>query len=120
MLLTAYIQWHYTRALTEMVSIGKTIVWFLYHFFSISILAKTLFAPFKRLDEKGGRRLQPDVLAVNIIMRVVGFTLRFLVLLLGLLFILLVVTGVVLVYLLWIAMPALLGALCIAPLLLFL
>ncbi len=76
-----YIFWHYTTAFVDQVYILKNYLWFLKHFFSVSEVLGSLFAPWKRMgDEKGSLVKSPgdffSVLVVNTIMRVVGFFAR--------------------------------------------
>src|SRR3989338_7211775 len=75
-----YISWHYREGVKEVFKAWKNIHWFLYHFFSINILLRTLFKPFRRIREEYGRGFDPgkvaETLAVNIIMRAVGAFIR--------------------------------------------
>lgn len=79
-LLKSYFLWHYSFALTAWWRIYGNCLWFLYHFFSVSILIRTLFSPWRRLAENYSSGFVPQVIAetlvVNTLMRLVGFTIR--------------------------------------------
>ncbi len=47
LLVPEYIAWHYTKALRLTVNIISNFLWFVYHFFSVPILSKTLFEPLR-------------------------------------------------------------------------
>lgn len=68
--------------------------------FSVSILLKTLFAPWRRITTEGGRSMQEQSRALldNVISRLVGFTIRFFVIIAALVtMVVLVVFGAVFV-----------------------
>lgn len=82
-----YFAWHYSEAIKDLLEIEKNFMRFAYHLFSMPLLFKTLFAPIFRLNEK--RKLGFDLEAaserfiVNTIMRIVGFFVRLIFLVLG-------------------------------------
>ena len=104
-----YIEWHYTRAIRNLLAAESNILAFLLNFFSIPVLAATLFTPWRRLGEernKQGFDLEDlaTVIVVNTLMRIVGFIIRFITITVGLvvLALALVVSFVLLVlWLLW-------------------
>lgn len=68
--------------------------------FSVSILLKTLFAPWRRITTEGGRSMQEQSRALldNLISRLVGFTIRIFVIIAALVsMVLLAVAGVVVI-----------------------
>lgn len=75
-----YVTWLYSAGIKEYLIAWANFHWFLFHFFSIGILLRTLFVPWHRMREKGGRGLDIEGmlsrLAVNTILRVVGFVVR--------------------------------------------
>lgn len=75
-----YIFWHYSSALVAWWQIYVNCLWFLSHFFSISILFRTLFAPWRRLAESYPTGFSPQASAetfvINSLMRLVGFAIR--------------------------------------------
>lgn len=80
-----YLQWHYSRAFAEMFRIIGRAYWFVWHFFSVGILLRSFFEPWKRLGEEKGEKfvfeqwLQATV--INTLMRLIGMTLRTMILL---------------------------------------
>lgn len=84
----SYILWHYSEALTSYIVIWRNFVWFVFHFFSISTLARTLFQPFQRMQEtyKKGLELEDwaGTFVVNTLMRLVGATVRLVIIAIGL------------------------------------
>lgn len=108
-----YISWHYTTGIKGYLSLFKTFIWFLWHFFSISVLLKTLFSPFQRLKETSkGRGLDIEAffsgLVTTLIMRLVGFLLRSSVITFGLLAILVFVIVALVGFIAWLLLPFLL------------
>ena len=105
-----YLIWHYGPALLDIWRIYKNFIWFLYHFFSIPLLLKTLFSPLERLHEKYNKNLDISdffaTLVVNSLMRFVGATLRLFVILVGVVSITLSVFGGFLFLFFWFFLPA--------------
>lgn len=82
-----YISWHYTRALSDLIYLFKSFVIFIWNFFSIQILLKTLFVPFQKLNAQRTKRFDLEeffsALITNLLMRLVGFFVRSLFIILG-------------------------------------
>ncbi len=82
-----YIKWHYSQAILDIVGIIKNFLWFFYDFFSISLLLKTFFKPFRRLGEDYNKGLDLQAIAesfiINTLMRFVGMLLRTLLIIMG-------------------------------------
>jgi hypothetical protein len=111
-ILASYIFWHYGQAYKDLKTIFLNLIWFLFHFFSISVLLKTLFSPWKRVvDEtyKGGLDIEGYASAtlVNIIMRLVGFVSRSILILAGLICIIFILISAILVFIAWTLLPGL-------------
>jgi len=109
-LLLYYIRWHYGKAIVDYVNIVHNFVWFFYNFFSIPLMARTLFSPFRRLGEsyKGqGLNLEAffSTIIINSLMRIVGFLLRSLLILIGLFFIILSIVVGSVFFVVWIIAP---------------
>lgn len=106
-----YLLWHYSRAYRELFHIERTILWFLYHFFSLPELIRTYFSPWKRLGEEYGSIFHPEAffesLATNIIMRIVGIIMRTIVIVAGVVVIILAILFSILLVLIWTLMPLL-------------
>jgi hypothetical protein len=107
----AYLIWHYTTAYTDIFRLWVNYVWFFYNFFSIPLLAKTLFAPWQRISERrrGGFSLEDvaEVIMVNTIMRLVGFIVRIIFIVIGSILVLSVFFGGALLVLIWTVFPVL-------------
>ena len=112
-----YIVWHYSRALHDYFALWENSFRFILHFFSMSLLARTFFSPFHRLRETPPRGFHPtDYVAsmtVNMIMRIVGILMRFILLLAGFLGLVLVAVSGLLFFIAWIFLPVLVLALLI-------
>lgn len=108
-LVPQYLLWHYSRALREYVEIWWNILYFVFHFFSIPALLKTLFSPWKRLKEQHRTTLKPDVLleafVFSLIMRTVGFLMRSITIILGTLATVAVCVGGIIILLFWLTLP---------------
>jgi hypothetical protein len=86
-------------------------VWFVFHVFSVPDVAKTLFAPWKRLEEKKVSIFKSPQdyfgnMFINLIMRMVGFVVRAALLLIALLSLSVIFFGGLAFLLLWIPLPA--------------
>lgn len=76
-----FLFWHYSTAFETLLTIFKNLLYFLWHFFSLPNLLKTLFAPWKRevfQYEGPGFHLEKyfEVLVMNLISRVIGLIVR--------------------------------------------
>ena len=112
MFLPKYLVWHYSYALKNIWGIWTNYLWFSYNLFSIKILTKTVFAPWKKLGEdyKEGFNVT-DFFAtffINSMMRMVGGLIRVSVIALGLIVILVVLFFGLLFFVIWLFMPAIL------------
>ena len=107
--INAYGVWHYTTAVKQCMHIWRNFIWFLYHFFSIPTLVRTLFVPWHRLHEEydGGLHIQEWLTAkvVNGMMRLVGACMRTAVILFGLVVEVIVIVGGAAVFTIWLALP---------------
>ena len=104
-----YLAWHYSAALREGFVIWKNFLWFFSQFFSLGLLFRTLFSPWRRMREYYSRGLDPkqyfEVLILNIIMRFVGFIIRVVTIFAGLLVELMAVVAGVFAFILWLFLP---------------
>ena len=75
-----YLQWHYSRAFAEMFRIIGRSYWFEWHFFSVGIILKSFFEPWKRLGEEKGEKFKLEqwlqATVINTLMRLIGMSLR--------------------------------------------
>jgi hypothetical protein len=104
-----YITWHYSRGIRDSVVLWSNFIWFLSHFFSIPLLAATLFSPWKRLheDRKKGFDIEDffAVIIVNVMMRAVGFVMRISMIAIGLIVLTVALVLMVIHLALWILLP---------------
>ena len=111
--LQEYIAWHYGKAFSEILKIGKNFLRFGYHFFSLPLLARTWISPWYRMREEVNRNWTyateiGEVILGNIILRFIGFILRTFVLVLGLTFEVLVIAGTLILLVVWMLFPVIL------------
>lgn len=103
--------WYYSRAFYGIVSVWMNLMWFVTHFFSIPLLLKTLFAPWKRMTDSSHHAGLEDLLAtivMNIMTRIFGAIIRMCIILIGLFVLVLGVVALCVVVLSWAILPLLL------------
>ena len=92
-----YLTWQYSEGMREYMRAWQNIHWFLWRVFSVTLLLRTFFAPFRRTGEFYGRGFDPAAMAqtflVNLITRLVGMMARSMLLIVALLFQALVLMG---------------------------
>ncbi len=106
-LFPTYIVWHYTTAIKDMKRVTDNLLWFIFNFFSMDILLKTLFSPWRKLD-KDETVKKPSFfsnLLVNILMRISGFVIRVSTLLFGLATFVLACIVFIFGFLIWVSLP---------------
>lgn len=101
-----YLSWHYTDAFVDMLNIWKNFLSFLFEFFSIPLLLKTLFSPWRRMQESY-TRIEDffEHLIVNTLMRFVGAFFRLIIIIFGLASLFLCFVLGIVFFLLWTALP---------------
>lgn len=100
--------WYYTRAFKDMLVVWSNLMWFVVHFFSIPLLVRTLFSPWKRMTDPYHPKSVEDffgTLAMNMVSRLLGALVRTVIIVCGVLLLLLGVAGLFLIIVLWILMP---------------
>ena len=107
-----YMRWHYDEGVKEVWEFWKNLLRFGYHFFSILLLLKTLFTPLYRIHDKYEWRmmsLEPilESLALNGMSRVLGFIMRMVLIVVGLVFEAIVLIIGPILFIVWITLPAL-------------
>lgn len=98
MLIVEFFTWWYGRGFVELFKRFGGLMSSVWQRFSVAILLKTLFAPWRRITTEGGRSMQEQSRALvdNLVSRLVGFTIRFFVIIAALITMtLLIVVGVV-------------------------
>ena len=109
-LATKYLVWHYGEALTDWWRIVGNFIWFFFHMFSIGLLLRTLFSPFKRLQEerkKGSWKFENwgGAIIINVLMRLVGFSVRTMFIVVGLIFIFFTAMVGAIAFVFWLILP---------------
>lgn len=104
-----YFVWHYTRAYRELIHIEKNILWFLFHFFSLPELTRTLFSPWKRLGENYGSIFDTEeffaALVTNSLMRIVGIVMRAIIIGAGSIVLIVALVGSFIAVFVWTLLP---------------
>ncbi len=104
-----YLVWHYSRAFRDIGALWFNFAWFVTHFFSIPLLLRTLFSPWKRLSdeyERAGVEKIAETFVFNLMSRVLGFIVRVIFLCIGLSILLALLIGFILFIGLWLFLPA--------------
>lgn len=105
----SYFVWHYTKAYAQLFRIWRNYFRFILQFFSVGLLLKTLFAPWKRIVDvyQGGFHIEEyfTTLVVNFFSRIVGFIIRVPLIIIGLVLSLCMVVGLVLLCVYWTLFP---------------
>jgi hypothetical protein len=109
----SFIWWYYGKAIKELGRNYLSLLSFLINFFSLTVLLRTLFSPFRRLHETQSFRLFAwqewgSALIVNTLMRLVGLVLRLVLLVVGAALSLVSVPLFLVALLLWLSLPAIL------------
>lgn len=107
--LTDYFYWHYLATPRQILRIGGNLVVFFYHYFSVSLLVRTLLSPWKRQLTKRGLGFSFSdffyVLSFNLISRFIGTIVRGIVLVSWLLVEIFVLLFFLCLTLTWIILP---------------
>jgi len=115
-------RWYYTKGVKNVLLTWKNFILFSMEYFSIPLLFKTLFSPWKRDITKKPRgfdlKKTVEYITFNTISRAIGFFMRFFTILVGILFFVLVIFIGAIVFVLWLVLPLIfIGLLIIAILL---
>ncbi|OJI09398.1 MAG: hypothetical protein COV08_01210 [Candidatus Vogelbacteria bacterium CG10_big_fil_rev_8_21_14_0_10_49_38] len=106
-----YFIWHYGQALIQFSRIYWRLTFFLFNFFSVPVLVRSLFAPWRRLGEAyptAGIDLVAiaSTFIVNVIMRLVGVILRTIMIAFGSTATLIFALLYPVIFLIWLLLPA--------------
>jgi hypothetical protein len=107
-----YLQWHFIEMPKEFLRGWKNYLKFYSYFFSIPLLLKTLFSPWKRYQWSYGRGFSPtrylETFVSNMFSRLIGAVLRITLICVGILVELFVFALGGIVFLCWLFLPAIL------------
>ena len=101
--LPQYFLWHYTVALADFARTVSNFFWFLWNFFSIELLARSFFVPWKRLGETQGSFVGRAI--VSAAMRAIGTLARLAVFALAALSFAGALAASLFAFVLWLALP---------------
>ena len=80
MILAEFILWHYTQGFRELFRAWMSIQRFFVQFFSLPLLFKTFFTPYRRMYEKRNRGFDAEnfleIVTINLVTRIVGILIR--------------------------------------------
>jgi hypothetical protein len=104
-----YVGWHYRQGTKDYIENAKRLLLFVFQYFSINVLLRTLFVPWKRLSESYKSNSNPEDLLgtfiTNFLMRIVGAGIRIVVIFFGLLSVCLSFLATIFGFLVWIFLP---------------
>ena len=113
-----YVLWHYGEGIKNITALGLNFLRFENHFFSQKLLLKTLFSPYRRMQERYKKGFDVEAFLesaiINFITRLVGFLLRSVILLASGVTNLFTIIAIPIALVLWIFLPLLIVALLIA------
>jgi len=113
----SYTYWHYTSAIKSVLLHIRNILSFMWRFFAIPGLIRTLFSPWQRLQESyvSGFNIKEKLatLLVNTIMRLVGAVVRLTMILFGIVGLIIAGLLSMTLFLSWLAMPVIIGILLV-------
>lgn len=106
--IASYLIWHYTKAFRDLIIVWGNITWAVTNFFSIPLLLRTFFAPWKRMEDEPEEGNTEDFFAtalVNFLSRIVGAFVRFWIVLIGLFALVGMLAGLLVVLVVWLLAP---------------
>lgn len=108
----SWLKWHFFEAPKSILQIWRNFLKFNFDFFSVGVLIRTLFSPWKKNQWSYGRGFDIgryfSVLFSNLISRILGAVVRLFLIIFGLLIEIFIFLGGAFVFLFWIIMPVLL------------
>ncbi|MEK7091363.1 MAG: hypothetical protein AAB900_00025 [Patescibacteria group bacterium] len=109
-ILLNYFLWHYGEALGSLLALYRNFFRFVLNFFSLPLMFRTWISPWRRLNEdyQGGlfnAGQWAEALTVNILMRLVGFLIRTLIIVIALSTLILLTLFLPLAFLAWLVLP---------------
>ena len=117
-------RWYYGEAMKEVLKGWNNFIIFATQYFSIPLLLKTLLAPWRRDITRRPRGLDLkkffEYLAFNLISRGTGFLVRFITIIVGIIFLVFTIFAGAVFFILWLFLPLiLLGLLIFSLIILF-
>ena len=107
---TVWLLWHFWQAPKFLFEVYKNYLWFCFHYFSVLSLLNTLFSPWRKYKWRYPKWFQIGefvyVFLSNVFSRFLGFSIRLLLIFLGLVAQIIVFSLGILFILCWFVMPA--------------
>lgn len=104
--------WYYSGAIKSLLNIWKNFIIFVREYYSIPLLLRTLFHPWRRDITKYGRGFSIknffETLAFNLISRGLGFFVRLVTVVIGLVCLIGVIALGIVAFILWLVLPVIL------------
>jgi len=114
-ILLGYLKWHYGRALYSFTSIWNNFLNFSFDFFSVRLLVKNFFDPWKKMSDNYPKwydiKKYLEALIVNIIVRAVGVIMRISLLFVWLLCYLILIIIFPFILIIWLSLPIIVSVL---------
>lgn len=108
-ILFQWFSWHFSEMPKEIVRIWKTFLRFNLEYFSIKLLIKTLFYPWRRYEVSYGRGFDIkrffESFFSNLIFRILGAIVRTILIFIGLLLQIFIIFIGVIIFILWLFLP---------------
>lgn len=102
--------WYFSSAFLNIFNVWKNFMWFILHFFSIPLLLKTLFSPWKRMTDTDRHRTIEEFFSgviMNLMSRVFGAFVRLSIVTVGVIALTLGIFCLCLILLTWVFLPVL-------------
>jgi len=117
MIVLVFWRWYYGEAVKNVLTAWRNFIIFALSYFSIPLLLKTLFAPWKRDITKKPRGLNLkkffEYVTFNLISRSVGFLVRIFMIVIGTAFLIITIVAGAIFFALWLVLPLILLGLLI-------
>lgn len=88
LVILGYLKWHYSKAISSLGKIWKNFLYFVFDFFSIGLLFKNFFDPWKRMTDNYPKsfdfKIYFAVFITNLITRIIGIIVRLVLIIIGL------------------------------------
>jgi hypothetical protein len=114
LIIFGYLKWHYSKAIYSLTEIWGNFLYFIFEFFSISLLFKNFFDPWKRMSDQYPKNFDLKkyfyAFVTNIIVRIVGIIMRTVLIIIGLSCYILTAIFYPIVIIVWLVLPFILLA----------
>lgn len=108
-IILGYLKWHYSKAIISLIMVWSNFLFFTLEFFSIKLLFRNFFDPWKRMNDKypDGYQIKKYFFAFisNTIIRIVGMIMRGFLIIIGLICYIILALLLPLVLLIWLLLP---------------